>query len=165
MSNSLHQYKIKNARGKEIDLAELQGKVVLVVNTASKCGFTPQFEDLENLYQEYKDQGLVIIGTPSNEFGGQEPNSDEGAQEFCQINYGVSFPITEKIQVKKGPEQHALYQFLTNKDKNGQVGMAPLWNFQKYLIDKNGKVVDYFLTITKPTAPKVKKAIQKLLSE
>lgn len=165
MSNSLHQYKIKNARGKEIDLAEYKGKVVLVVNTASKCGFTPQFEDLENLYQEYKDQGLVIIGTPSNEFGGQEPNSNEGAQEFCQINYGVSFPITEKIHVKKGSEQHELYQFLTDKKKNGQVGLAPLWNFQKYLIDKDGKVVDYFLTITKPTSPKVKKAIQKLLAK
>lgn len=165
MSNSLHQYKIKNARGKEIDLAEYKGKVVLVVNTASKCGFTPQFEDLENLYQEYKDQGLVIIGTPSNEFGGQEPNSNVGAQEFCQINYGVSFPITEKIHVKKGSEQHELYQFLTDKKKNGQVGLAPLWNFQKYLIDKDGKVVDYFLTITKPTSPKVKKAIQKLLAK
>lgn len=165
MSNSLHQYKIKSAKGKEIDLAQYKGKVVLIVNTASKCGFTPQFEDLEHLYQEFKDQGLVIIGTPSNEFGGQEPNSNEGAQEFCQINYGVTFPITEKIHVKKGPEQHELYQFLTDKKKNGQVGLAPLWNFQKYLIDKDGKVVDYFLTITKPTSPKVKKAIQKLLAQ
>lgn len=165
MSNSLHQYKIKSARGKEIDLSEYKGKVVLVVNTASKCGFTPQFEDLEKLYQEYKDQGLVIIGTPSNEFGGQEPNSSEGAQEFCQINYGVSFPITEKIHVKKGPEQHPLFQFLTDKSKNGKVGFAPLWNFQKYLVDKNGKVVDFYMTFTKPSAPKVKKAIQKLLSE
>lgn len=165
MSNSLHQYKIKNAKGQEIDLSTLKGKVVLVVNTASKCGFTPQFEGLEELYQEYKDQGLVIIGTPSNEFGGQEPNSNEGAQEFCQINYGVSFPITEKIHVKKGAEQHELYQFLTDKSKNGKVGMAPLWNFQKYLVDKNGQVVDYFLTITKPNSPKVKKAIQKLLAQ
>ena len=163
MKNSLHQYKIKNAKGAEIDLAKYKGKVVLVVNTASKCGFTPQFEGLEELYKEYKDKGLEIIGMPSNEFGGQEPNSNEGAQEFCQINYGVSFPITEKIHVKKGPEQNEVFQFLTDKKLNGQVNMAPLWNFQKYLIDKDGHVVDYFLTVTKPNSAKVKKAIQKLL--
>lgn len=165
MSNSLHQYRIKSAKGKEIDLAQYKGKVVLVVNTASKCGFTPQFEGLEELYQEFKDKGLEIIGMPSNEFGGQEPNSNEGAQEFCQINYGVSFPITEKIKVKKGPEQNEVFKFLTDKKLNGQVNLAPLWNFQKYLIDKDGHVVDYFLTVTKPNSPKVKKAIQKLLAQ
>lgn len=165
MSNSIHQYKIKNAKGKEIDLAQYKGKVLLVVNTASKCGFTPQFEGLENLYQEFKDKGLEIIGMPSNEFGGQEPNSNEGAQEFCQINYGVSFPITEKVHVKKGAEQNEVFRFLTDKNLNGKVNLAPLWNFQKYLIDKDGQVVDYFLTITKPDAPKVKKAIQKLLAQ
>lgn len=163
MKNSLHQYKIKNAKGVEIDLAKYKGKVVLVVNTASKCGFTPQFEGLEELYKEYKDKGLEIIGMPSNEFGGQEPNSNEGAQEFCQINYGVSFPITEKVHVKKGPEQNEVFKFLTDKKLNGQVNMAPLWNFQKYLIDKEGHVVDYFLTVTKPNSAKVKSAIQKLL--
>ncbi len=165
MSNSLHQYRIKSAKGKEIDLAQYKGKVVLVVNTASKCGFTPQFEGLEELYQEYKDKGLEIIGMPSNEFGGQEPNSSEGAQEFCQINYGVSFPITEKVHVKKGAEQHEVFKFLTDKKLNGKVNLAPVWNFQKYLVDKDGHVADYFLTITKPTAPKVKKAIQKLLAQ
>jgi glutathione peroxidase len=163
MKNSLHQYKIKNAKGAEIDLSKYKGKVVLVVNTASKCGFTPQFEGLEELYKEYKDKGLEIIGMPSNEFAGQEPNNAEGAQEFCQINYGVSFPITEKVHVKKGPEQHEVFQFLTDKKLNGQVNLAPLWNFQKYLIDKDGHVVDYFLTVTKPNSAKVKKAIQKLL--
>jgi glutathione peroxidase len=165
MSNSLHQFKVKNARGKEVDLSEYKGKVVLVVNTASKCGFTPQFAQLEELYKEFKDQGLEIIGFPSNEFAGQEPNSSDKAEEFCQINYGVSFPIMEKVMVKKSSEQSPVFKFLTNKEENGKVNMAPLWNFQKYLVDKDGKVVDYFMTITKPNAPKVKSAIKKLLSQ
>jgi glutathione peroxidase len=165
MSNSLHQFKVKNARGKEVDLADYKGKVVLVVNTASKCGFTPQFAQLEELYQEFKEQGLEVIGFPSNEFAGQEPNSSDKAEEFCQINYGVSFPIMDKVKVKKGAEQSPVFRFLTNKEENGKVNMAPLWNFQKYLVDKNGNVVDYYMTITKPTAPKVKSAIKKLLSQ
>lgn len=163
MSNSLYQFKVKNARGKEVDLSNYKGKVVMVVNTASKCGFTPQFADLEELYKEYKDQGFEIIGFPSNEFAGQEPNSSDKAEEFCQINYGVSFPIMDKVKVKKGPEQNEVFKFLTNKKENGKVDLAPMWNFQKYLVDKEGNVVDYFMTFTKPTAPKVKKAIQKLL--
>lgn len=163
MSNSLYQFKVKNARGKEVDLSDYKGKVVMVVNTASKCGFTPQFADLEELYKEYKDQGFEIIGFPSNEFAGQEPNSSDKAEEFCQINYGVSFPIMDKIKVKKGPEQNEVFRYLTNKKENGKVDLAPMWNFQKYLVDKEGNVVDYFMTFTKPTAPKVKKAIQKLL--
>lgn len=163
MSNSLYQFKVKNARGKEVDLSDYKGKVVMVVNTASKCGFTPQFADLEELYKEYKDQGFEIIGFPSNEFAGQEPNSPDKAEEFCQINYGVSFPIMDKVKVKKGPEQNEVFKFLTNKKENGKVDLAPIWNFQKYLVDKDGNVVDYFMTFTKPTAPKVKKAIQKLL--
>jgi len=165
MSNSFHQFRIKSARGKEIDLAQYKGKVVLVVNTASKCGFTPQFEGLEELYKEFKDQGLEIIGFPSNEFGNQEPNTSDKAEEFCQINYGVTFPITEKVKVKKGPEQNEVFKFLTNKEQNGRVNFAPIWNFQKYLVDKEGNVVDFYMTFTKPTAPKVKKAIQKLLKQ
>lgn len=165
MSNSLHQFKVKNARGKEVDLSQYKGKVVMVVNTASKCGFTPQFADLEKLYQEYKDQGFEIIGFPSNEFAGQEPNSSDKAEEFCQINYGVSFPIMDKTHVKKGPEQNDVFRYLTNKEENGKVNLAPMWNFQKYLVDKDGNVVDYYMSFTSPTAPKVKKAIQKLLKE
>ncbi|MCO5233980.1 MAG: redoxin domain-containing protein [Chitinophagales bacterium] len=163
MNNSLHQYKIKSAKGEEINFSDYQGKVLLLVNTASKCGFTPQFAELEKLYQKYKDQGLVVIGFPSNEFAGQEPHSSEKAEEFCQINYGVSFPITEKIHVKKSPLQHDVFQYITNKKLNGKVNMAPLWNFQKYLIDKNGKVVDYFLTVTSPLSSKIDSAIKKLL--
>ena len=149
MSNSLYQFKVKNARGKEVDLSDYKGKVVMVVNTASKCGFTPQFADLEELYKEYKDQGFEIIGFPSNEFAGQEPNSSDKAEEFCQINYGVSFPIMDKIKVKKGPEQNEVFRYLTNKKENGKVDLAPMWNFQKYLVDKEGNVVDYFMTFTK----------------
>lgn len=164
MKKSLHQFKVKNARGKEVQLADYNGKVVMVVNTASKCGFTPQLEKLEELYKEFKSDGFEIIGFPSNDFAGQEPLAGEKAEEFCQINYGVSFPIMDKVHVK-GAEQNEVFRFLSNKDENGAVNMAPKWNFHKYLIDKNGHVVDYFFTFTDPTAPKVKKAIKKLLSE
>lgn len=162
MSATLHQFKVKNARGKEVDLADYKGKVVMVVNTASKCGFTPQFEKLEELYKEFHKDGFEIIGFPSNDFAGQEPNSSDKAEEFCQINYGVSFPIMDKVHVK-GPGQDAVFKFLSNKSENGKVDIAPKWNFHKYLIDKDGKVVDYFFTFTDPTSSKVKKAIKNLL--
>jgi glutathione peroxidase len=162
MKNTVHQFKVKNARGNDVNLEDYKGKVLLIVNTASKCGLTPQFGQLEELYKEYKDKGLVVIGFPSNDFADQEPNSSEQAQEFCQINYGVSFPIMEKIHVK-GDNQHALFDFISDKKKNGAVNISPKWNFQKYLVDKEGNVIDYYLPITSPTAPKVKKAIQRLL--
>lgn len=138
MKNSIYQYKIKDASGKEIPMSEFEGKVVMIVNTASKCGFTPQFKQLEEVYQEFKDKGFTVVGFPSNDFAGQEPNSAEEAEEFCQINYGVSFPIMEKIHVK-GNEQHELFDFLSHKDKNGKVNSTPKWNFHKYLINKKAK--------------------------
>ncbi len=162
MSKSIYQFKVKKASGQETPLSDYEGKVLLVVNTASKCGLTPQFGKLEELYQEFKGERFEILGFPSNDFADQEPNDAKGAEEFCQINYGVSFPIMDKIHVK-GKEQHELFDFLSDKKKNGAVNVSPKWNFQKYLIDKEGNVVDYFMPTTKPTAGRVKKAIKKLM--
>ncbi len=134
----------------------------MIVNTASKCGFTPQLEKLEELHKEYKDKNFEILGFPSNDFAGQEPLSAEKAAEFCQINYGVSFPIMDKVHVK-GDEQHELFDFLSDKKKNGNVNSTPKWNFHKYLINKEGEVEDYYFSITSPTSSKIKKKIDKLL--
>ncbi|MCB9033189.1 MAG: glutathione peroxidase [Chitinophagales bacterium] len=163
MKNSIYQFQVQNPAKKTISLSDYQGKVLLIVNTASKCGLTPQFEDLEKLYQTYKDQGFEIIGFPSNDFAGQEPNSAEKAQEFCQINYGVSFPIMDKIHVKKGAEQNELFTFLGNEAPGLNMLTHPKWNFQKYLINKQGEVVDYFAPTTKPMSTKIQNEIKKLL--
>ena len=159
----LHDFKARDLQGKEVDFSEYKGKAVLVVNTASECGFTPQFKELEELYKEYKPQGLEIVGFPSNDFGGQEPLQGEEIEEFCQVNYGVSFKMMDKVKVT-GDEAAEVFKFLSDKKRNGRTSLAPKWNFHKYLIDKNGRVVDYFLTITKPTSSKVKKAIEKTLN-
>ncbi|MBK1620088.1 glutathione peroxidase [Lamprobacter modestohalophilus] len=134
-----------------------QGKVVLMVNTASKCGFTGQYEGLEALYDKYKERGLVVLGFPSNDFGNQEPGSEEQIQQFCRLTYSVEFPMFEKIHVKKGVAD-PLYQYLA-----AQTGAYPKWNFYKYLIDRDGKVVDYFSSITSPDSKKFIAAIEKLL--
>ncbi|NBC49433.1 MAG: redoxin domain-containing protein [Gammaproteobacteria bacterium] len=134
-----------------------QGKVVLMVNTASKCGFTGQYDGLEALYDQYKDRGLVVLGFPSNDFGNQEPGSEEQIQKFCRLTYSVQFPMFEKIHVKKG-QAAPLYQYLAE-----QTGAYPKWNFYKYLIDREGNVVDYYSSITSPQSKKFLKAIEKLL--
>ncbi len=162
--NTIHQFKSKEINGNEKPLSDYKGKVLLIVNTASKCGFTPQFKDLEALYQDYKDKGLEILGYPSNQFKDQEPLEGEKLSEFCEINYGVTFKIFDKVNVK-GEEVEPLFQYLSNKDLNGNVNSKPKWNFHKYLVNKNGEVIDYFLTITNPNSKKVRKAIDKLLAE
>lgn len=159
---NLHQFKVKDLSGKEVDLADYKGKVVMVVNTATECGFTPQLGDLEELYKEYHKKGFEILGFPSNDFAGQEPRDADAIGQFCQKNYGVSFPMFDKMHVK-GKETSDLFRFLSDKKQNGKVSSTPKWNFHKYLVDKDGKVVDYFYTFTKPTAGRVKKAIEKLL--
>ena len=164
MSNSIYQFKVKSATGSEVPMSDYEGQVLLVVNTASKCGLTPQFEKLEKLHQEFKDKGFSVIGFPSNDFAGQEPNSAEGAEEFCQLNYGVTFPMMEKVHVK-GSDQSELFDFLSDKKKNGKVGSTPKWNFHKYLINKKGEVIDFYYPPTSPTAGKVKRKIEKLLAE
>jgi glutathione peroxidase len=164
MSNSIYQFTVKNASGKETPLSEFSGKVILVVNTASECGLTPQFGKLEELYQELNSEDFTILGFPSNDFAGQEPNDAEGAEQFCQLNYGVTFPIMEKVHVK-GDDQHEVFRFLSHKEENGKVSSTPKWNFHKYLVDKEGHVVDYYLPTTSPTSGRVKRKIRKLLAE
>ncbi|MEM6318483.1 MAG: glutathione peroxidase [Bacteroidota bacterium] len=161
---SIHEYSVKDLEGNEVDLEKYKGKVLLVVNTATQCGFTPQLKEMEALYQEYKDQGVEVLAFPSNDFAGQEPLDGSEIQDFCELNFKTSFPIFDKMHVK-GSKQSELYQFLSNKSENGKVNSTPKWNFHKYLIDKKGQVVDFYYSITKPNASKVKKAIDKLLEE
>ena len=136
---TIYQFKVKDLSGKEFDFATLKGKKILVVNTASKCGLTPQYKDLEAIYEKYKSKDFVIIGFPANNFGKQEPGTDKEIQGFCEMNYGVTFPMMSKISVK-GSDMHEIYQFLTQKSKNGLQDSDVEWNFQKYLINANGEL-------------------------
>jgi len=158
--NTIYDYKVKDINGNDFDFAALKGKKILIVNTASKCGFTPQFEGLEALYQKYKSSGFVVIGFPSNDFGQQDPGSNEEIAEFCQLNYGVSFPMMSKIHVT-GDEMAPIYQFLTQKELNGKKSSSVKWNFQKYIINEDGTLEDYFYSVTKPESSKITKWIEK----
>jgi glutathione peroxidase len=140
MTQSIHQFKVQDIEGNSFDFASLKGKKIMVVNTASKCGLTPQYEQLEEIYSTYKDSNFVIIGFPANNFMSQEPGSNEEIVEFCTKNYGVSFPMMSKISVK-GKDMHEVYQFLTQKAKNGLEDNEVQWNFQKYLLDENGVLI------------------------
>ncbi|PQJ79126.1 glutathione peroxidase [Polaribacter porphyrae] len=155
---SIYDIKIDSLQGKPINLKDFEHKYILFVNVASKCGFTPQYKDLEKLHKDYKDK-LVIIGVPCNQFGNQEPGTSDEIQEFCQVNYGVSFLITEKIDVK-GEHQHPLYSWLTSKDLNGKKSSKVRWNFQKYILSPEGKLIDYYFSITKPTSSKITKHLK-----
>lgn len=150
---NIYDIKINSLQGKPIHFSDFKNKYLLFVNVASKCGFTPQYEDLEKLHQSYKEK-LVVVGVPCNQFGKQEPGNASEIQEFCEMNYGVSFLMTEKIDVK-GDNQHPLYAWLTSKSLNGNKSSSVKWNFQKYLIDKNGDLIDYYFSITKPTSSKI----------
>ncbi|MFD0976869.1 glutathione peroxidase [Salinimicrobium gaetbulicola] len=148
MIDHFYNYSATNIKGEEISMEEFKGKTVLVVNTASKCGLTPQLEGLESLYQKYKDQGLVILGFPCNQFGNQEPGDEQSIEEGCMINYGVSFPMFSKVEVN-GKNAHPVFQYL-KKEKSGLLGKRIKWNFTKFLIDKNGKTIKRFSPTTKP---------------
>lgn len=150
---SVYDIKINDLMGNPIDLSSFKGKKILFVNVASECGFTPQYEELQKLSDTYKNK-LVVIGVPCNQFGGQEPGNAAQIQSFCKINYGVTFLITEKINVK-GNDQHPLYQWLTQKDKNNKISSSVKWNFQKYIVDENGNLIDYFYSMTKPLSSKI----------
>ncbi len=139
IKENIYQFKVLDLSGKEFDFADLKGKKILIVNTASKCGFTPQYKELELLYEQYKDKNFVIVGFPANNFGQQEPGTNKEIGEFCQRNYGVTFPMMSKISVK-GKTMHELYQFLTQKSKNGLQDSEVEWNFQKYLINEKGEL-------------------------
>jgi glutathione peroxidase len=149
-SQTIYDFKVTDISGKTFDLASLKGKKVMIVNTASKCGLTPQYQQLEELYQKYKGQDFVIIGFPANDFASQEPGTDAEIESFCQKNYGVTFPMMSKISVK-GKDMSALYKFLTSKALNGVEDSNVKWNFQKYLIDENGRLVKVISPSTLPT--------------
>lgn len=152
-TSDFYSFRVKTLEGKDFDFASLKGKKVMIVNTASKCGFTPQYEDLQALYEQY-GQKLVIIGFPANNFMNQEPGTAEEIRQFCTSKYDVTFPMMEKISVK-GKDMHPVYQWLTQKSKNGVMDSSVKWNFQKYLIDENGKLVDVIYSKEKPGSEKV----------
>ena len=159
MEQQFYQFSATTLQGKEVSMESYKGKVVLVVNTASKCGLTPQYEGLEKLYREYKDKGLVILGFPCNQFANQEPGDAKQISEGCLINYGVSFQMFSKIDVN-GPNAHPIYKYL-KKELKGFPGSEIKWNFGKFLLDRNGNPVKRFSPVTKPE--KLKNDIEKLL--
>ena len=159
-NQTIYQFTVEDINGKPFALADLKGKKVMIVNTASKCGLTPQYKELEALYQQYKDRDFIIIGFPANNFLGQEPGSNEQIASFCSINYGVIFPMMSKISVK-GKNMHPLYQFLTQKSKNGVEDSKVKWNFQKYLIGRDGKLEKVIDPKTLPSSDEVKQWIEK----
>ncbi|WP_442590444.1 glutathione peroxidase [Pedobacter sp. AW31-3R] len=159
---NIYQFKAKLINGDEKVLSDYKGKVLLIVNIASACGFAPQLEELQELKESMKDEAFEILGFPSNDFGGQEPLNGMAIHEFCTQNYGVEFPIFDKIMVR-GKLANPIYQFLGDKKLNGRLKSTPRWNFHKYLINKNGEVVDYFFPFTKPQSAKVTKKIRRLL--
>ena len=157
-AGSLYDLKVARLSGEPADLAAYKGKVALVVNVASQCGYTPQYAGLEKLYRELAPKGVVILGFPSNDFGGQEPGTAEEIGQFCRKNYGVTFPMFAKVVTKAGPEQSPVYAFL------GESGELPKWNFSKYVVDKNGKVEAFFPSRVAPDAPELRAAIEKALA-
>ncbi|RKD16296.1 glutathione peroxidase [Pelobium manganitolerans] len=159
---SIHQFTVKNLKGEEVPLSNYRNKVLLIVNTASECGFTPQLAQLEELRNEFLAEGFEVLAFPSNDFGHQEPLNDAGIAKFCSINYDTHFPIFKKVSVR-GEDVSPLFSFLADKSLNGAISSVPRWNFHKYLINKNGEVVDFFYSFTKPNSARVKKKIKKLL--
>jgi glutathione peroxidase len=151
---TIYQFKVKDLSGDTFDFASLKGKKVLIVNTASKCGLTPQYKDLEAVYKEYKDKGFVIVGFPANNFASQEPGTAKEIETFCQQNYGVTFPMMDKVSVK-GDDMCDVYKFLTQKSKNGLQDSEVEWNFQKYLINEKGELVKVIKPKTLVTEPEV----------
>ncbi|PST82208.1 glutathione peroxidase [Pedobacter yulinensis] len=161
---TIYPFKVKRMDGTEIPLSLYRNKVLLIVNTASQCGFTPQLKELQELREQFEGQDFEILGFPTNDFGRQEPLDGVDIQSFCEINYGVRFPVFDKIMVR-GEHAHPLYQFLSNKKLNGVLTSTPRWNFHKYLINRRGEVSDYFFPFTKPGSSKIKKRVQKLLAD
>ncbi len=160
MKQSIYDFTATSLQGKEVQMSTYKGKTILVVNTASKCGLTPQYEGLEKLYQKYKDKGLVILGFPCNQFANQEAGDEKSISEGCLINYGVSFPMFAKIDVN-GESAHPVYKYLKN-ELSGLLGSTIKWNFTKFLIDANGKPVKRFAPITKPE--KIDKYLESILN-
>lgn len=156
---SFYDLKTNSLDGKPADLAQYKGKVSLVVNVASKCGYTPQYDGLEKLHKEMKTKGVNVLGFPSNDFGGQEPGTAEEIASFCKLTYGVTFPMFEKVVTKKGPNQSPIYTYL------GQSGNLPAWNFSKYVVGKDGKIVAFFPSKVTPESQELKDALDKALAQ
>jgi glutathione peroxidase len=157
---NVYDFTVKTIRGEEQSLADYRGKVLLIVNTASKCGFTPQYKELQELYEQYRDRGFVVLGFPCNQFGHQEPGTEEEIEQFCQVNYGVTFPMFAKVDVN-GENAHPLFQYLKEKAPGVFGTKAIKWNFTKFLVDRNGNVVARFASQTKPS--ELKSEIEKWL--
>lgn len=157
-AKSIHNFKVEALDGSTIDFSKFKGKKILVVNTASECGFTPQYADLEKLYEKYKNK-LVVVGFPANNFGGQEPGSNHEIATFCQRNYGVQFPMAAKISVK-GDDIAPIYKFLTDKKENGVKNTKILWNFTKILLDEKGNIIDSFVSTTNPMSESITKYLK-----
>ncbi|WP_438946509.1 glutathione peroxidase [Sediminibacterium sp.] len=155
---SIHSFKVKSIDGKTIDFSSFKGKKILVVNTASKCGYTPQYEALQKVYEAHKDK-LVIVGFPANNFGGQEPGSDSEIQDFCKARFGVSFPMASKVSVK-GSDMAPIYKWLTAKTENGVLDAEIGWNFGKFLLDENGKLIAYYPSKVKPDSEEILKYVK-----
>jgi glutathione peroxidase len=161
-ASNVYEFTMNSIDGQPMPLAKFHGKVMLIVNVASKCGFTPQYEGLEAVYEKYKDQGLVIVGFPANNFMAQEPGTNEEIKTFCSTKYNVKFPLYSKISVK-GEDKAPLYQFLTDTNANPKTGGEIKWNFTKFLVDRDGKVIARFESAVKPESPEVTAAIEKAL--
>ena len=159
-TSSIHQFKAKDIQGEMVVFAQFKGKKLLLVNTASKCGFTPQFEQLQELYDAYKDKNFILIGFPSNDFGEQDPGTNSEIKAFCTKNYGVEFLMMEKIHVK-GDSIHPIYRWLTQRAENGVMNSSVKWNFQKYMVDEEGFLVDYVMSWRKPNCRKIKRWLSK----
>ncbi|HEY0902229.1 MAG TPA: glutathione peroxidase [Micavibrio sp.] len=159
-----HHFAFKTIVGAPLFLSDFKNKVVLVVNTASRCGFTPQYEGLQNLYNKYKDQGLVVLGVPSNDFGGQEPGSHKEIKEFCAMNFGITFPMTEK-EIVSGKDAHPFYKWAAQQGKGNLLTGKPRWNFHKYLIAADGKLAGSFAPTTKPESESFIKAVEAELAK
>ena len=157
---NIFDFIVKSINGKEIDLSKYKGKTILIVNVASKCGFTKQYKDLQELWKRYKSKGLIIIGFPSNQFGAQEPGNDKDIKNFCEVNYNIDFPMVSKTEVK-GENAHEIYKWAL---KNHGKSTVPKWNFHKILINPDGKVEDTYLSFAKPMSKKIVNKIEKLLN-
>lgn len=161
MTDTIYDFQLTSLSGDDVSLSAYEGELLLIVNTASECGYTPQYKELQSLYELYSDEGFLVLGFPANNFGGQEPGSDEEIARFCELNYGVEFPMFSKISVK-GDDQHPLFNFLThaeNPDFTGEIK----WNFEKFLIDRNGNVVRRFRSSVTPTDKDIISAIEQAL--
>ncbi len=164
MKQTIYDFTVRNVEGEPVPLSDFRGKVLLIVNTATECGFTPQLRGLQQLYEQYRDRGFEILAFPSNDFKNQEPREGEEIRQFCETRYRTTFPLFEKIHVR-GPETAELYRYLGDKSRNGHTSAKPRWNFHKYLVNRQGRVVRFFYPFTKPTARRVRKALEKALAE